>query len=167
MQDAVGENRRATPRKQDEAAKAGAQRTEGAATAPAESGAAKRPDGGEPAEGPHVAGESTGGSGGRGSADSTERTHAGQQHVLPGAERAPDPELAQRRADERLKPKVAQRPADFGLFSDESKQTDLVDMARKAPLDQEAARKEVLALADAKEPQPISAKTVKDMTDEQ
>ena len=78
---------------------------------------------------------------------STERTPAGQQHVLPGAERAPDTELAQRRADERLKPKVAQRPADFGLFSDESKQTDLVDRARKAPLDQEAARTQTVPRA--------------------
>jgi hypothetical protein len=146
---------------------AGAQRTEGTATAPVETGAGARPNGGESTEGAHPAGDSTGGPGGRGPSESTERTPAGQQHVLPGAERAPDTELAQRRADERLNPKVAQRPADFGLFSEESKQTDLIDMARKAPLDQEAARKEVLALADAKEPQPISAKTVKDMTDEQ
>jgi hypothetical protein len=33
----------------------------------------------------------------------------------------------------RLKPKVAQKPADEGLFGDESQQTDLVDMARKPP----------------------------------
>ena len=126
---------------------AGAQRTEGTATAPVETGAAKRPDGGKPEERAHPAGDSTGGPGGRGPSESTERTPAGQQHVLPGAERAPDTELAQRRADERLKPKVAQRPADFGLFSDESKQTDLVDRARKAPLDQEAARTQTVPRA--------------------
>lgn len=124
MQDTVGENQRATPRTQDEAAKAGAQRTEGTATAPVETGAGARPNGGESTEGAHPAGDLTGGPGGRGPSESTERTPAGQQHVLPGAERAPDAELAQRRADERLKPKVAQRPAGFGLFSDESKQTD-------------------------------------------
>jgi hypothetical protein len=41
-----------------------------------------------------------------------------------------DAELAQRRADQALKPKVAQRPMDEGLFGDTSQQTDLVDMAR-------------------------------------
>jgi hypothetical protein len=61
----------------------------------------------------------------------TERTEAGEQHVLPGAERISDAEHAQRGADAGLKPSVAQKPADEGLFGDESKQTDLVDLARK------------------------------------
>jgi len=55
------------------------------------------------------------------------------QLVIPGAERITSAELAKRRAAERLKPKVEQKPADQGLFSDESKQTDLVDLARKPP----------------------------------
>lgn len=60
----------------------------------------------------------------------TERTTAGEQHVLPGTERISDAELAKRRSEQSLKPKVAQRPADEGLFSDENKQRDLVDQVR-------------------------------------
>ncbi|HWW46329.1 MAG TPA: LPD38 domain-containing protein [Xanthobacteraceae bacterium] len=64
-------------------------------------------------------------------------TPAGQQSVLPGAGRISDGELAQRKVDERLKPAVAQKAADEGLFGDESKQTDLLDRvaanAGKAP----------------------------------
>ena len=40
-------------------------------------------------------------------------------------------EIARRTAIAPLKPKTAQRPCDFGLFSDDAKQTDLVDLARK------------------------------------
>jgi hypothetical protein len=61
----------------------------------------------------------------------TERTSAGEQAVLPGAERISDREHAQRGADERLKPKAEQKAADEGLFGDESKQTDLLDAAKK------------------------------------
>jgi N12 class adenine-specific DNA methylase len=61
----------------------------------------------------------------------TERTEAGEQGVIPGAERISDAELAQRKADEGLKPKVQQKPADIGLFGDEDKQSDLVDLTRK------------------------------------
>jgi hypothetical protein len=46
-----------------------------------------------------------------------------------------EPDLAgtlQRKADASLKPAVPQEPCDVGLFSDESKQVDLVDMLRKA-----------------------------------
>jgi hypothetical protein len=57
-----------------------------------------------------------------------ESTRAGDQHVIPGAERMPT-ELARRRAAEPLRPKARQRPVDHGLFSDDSKQTDLVDRA--------------------------------------
>lgn len=59
----------------------------------------------------------------------TEHTAAGEQHTIPGAERISSTELVKRRAAEPLKPKAKQRPADHGLFSDESKQTDLVDRA--------------------------------------
>ena len=62
---------------------------------------------------------------------STEKTGAGEQHVIPGAEPIGTAEHAQRGADEKLKPKAAQKAADEGLFGDESKQTDLVDMAKK------------------------------------
>jgi hypothetical protein len=53
------------------------------------------------------------------------------QVELPGCE----PDLAgalQRRADAPLKPTKPQEPCDVGLFSDESKQVELVDMLRKA-----------------------------------
>ena len=56
-----------------------------------------------------------------------ERTAAGEQHVLPGAERISDAELANRRAEQPLKPKAAQTPTDHGLFSDEAKQGSLFD----------------------------------------
>jgi hypothetical protein len=54
-----------------------------------------------------------------------ERTAAGEQHVLPGAERISDAKLAKRRAKQPLKPKAEQKPADEGLFSDENKQASL------------------------------------------
>lgn len=54
-------------------------------------------------------------------------TPAGQQTVLPGAEKATQATMAQRRADAPLKPKAIQRPCDAGLFSDDAKQIDLVD----------------------------------------
>jgi hypothetical protein len=44
------------------------------------------------------------------------------QAVLPGAERATQAELAQRRANAPLKPKATQRPCDAGLFSDTANQ---------------------------------------------
>ena len=52
-------------------------------------------------------------------------TEAGQQTVLPGAERASDATMAQRRANSPLKPRRAQQPCDVGLFSDEANQRDL------------------------------------------
>lgn len=86
---------------------------------------------GEPARG---AGESTGGGSEPVAAaePASERTEAGEQHILPGAERISDAERAKRGADAGLKPKVAQKPADEGLFSDQAGQTDLVDLARKS-----------------------------------
>ena len=53
----------------------------------------------------------------------TESTTAGEQHVIPGAEKISGAEVAKRKAGQPLKPQVAQKPADHGLFSDESKQT--------------------------------------------
>lgn len=46
------------------------------------------------------------------------------QTVIPGAERARDADIAQRRADAPLRPKRDQKAADIGLFSDEEEQTD-------------------------------------------
>lgn len=58
-------------------------------------------------------------------------TEAGEQHVIPGAEKISDAELAKRKAAKALKAKVNQKPADEGLFGDEANQTDLVDLAGK------------------------------------
>jgi len=48
----------------------------------------------------------------------TESTRAGEQHVIPGAEKVSDAEVAKRKAGEPLKPKAEQKPADEGLFGD-------------------------------------------------
>lgn len=40
-------------------------------------------------------------------------------------------EIARRKAATPLKPKTPQSPCDFGLFSDDAKQIDLVDLARR------------------------------------
>ena len=40
-------------------------------------------------------------------------------------------EIARRKTATPLKPKVAQKPVDFGLFSDDASQIDLVDLARR------------------------------------
>ena len=60
-----------------------------------------------------------------------ECTSAGEQHVIPGAEKISDAEVAKRKAAEPLKPKVGQKPADECLFGHWSYQTDLVDLAAK------------------------------------
>jgi hypothetical protein len=57
----------------------------------------------------------------------TESTTAGEQHVIPGAEKISGAEVAKRKARQPLKPQVAQKPADHGLFSDASKQIDFID----------------------------------------
>ncbi len=64
----------------------------------------------------------------------TESTSAGEQHVIPGAEKVSYSyaELAKRKAKEPLKPKVGQKPADEGLFGHGANQTDLVDLAAKS-----------------------------------
>jgi hypothetical protein len=40
-------------------------------------------------------------------------------------------EIAKRKTSAPLKPKTPQKPCDFGLFSDDAKQSDLVDLARR------------------------------------
>lgn len=58
----------------------------------------------------------------------TERTKAGEQHILAGAERISDAKLAQRRSDQPLQPRKAQLPCDVGLFGDDRDQVDLMDL---------------------------------------
>lgn len=55
------------------------------------------------------------------------RSEAGEQRVLAGTEKISDAELAERRGEQPLKPKTAQKPTEKGLFSEQNKQTDLVD----------------------------------------
>ena len=62
----------------------------------------------------------------------TESTTAGEQHVIPGAEKVSEAEVAKRKAGEPLKPKVGQKPADEGLFGDWANQSDLVDLASRS-----------------------------------
>ena len=52
----------------------------------------------------------------------SEGTSAGEQHVIPGAEKISAAEIAKRKARQPLKPQVAQKPADHGLFSDATTQ---------------------------------------------
>ena len=63
----------------------------------------------------------------------SEGTSAGEQHVIPGAEKISGAEVANRKAGQPLKPQVAQKPADHGLFSDESKQIDFIDEPVASP----------------------------------
>jgi hypothetical protein len=56
---------------------------------------------------------------------------AKQQTTIPGTAPITQRELAERRARNPLRPNVAQKPCDVGLFSDESAQLDLVDLARR------------------------------------
>ncbi len=57
-----------------------------------------------------------------------DRTKIGDQHVIPGAERARDSALAKRRAAQPLRPAVPQKACDVGLFGDSAAQIDLIDM---------------------------------------
>jgi hypothetical protein len=54
-----------------------------------------------------------------------DRTAAGAQHVLAGAERVSLAAVAKRRAGGPLRPSRAQLPCDPGLFSDDAAQADL------------------------------------------
>jgi hypothetical protein len=55
------------------------------------------------------------------------------QTTLPGTERIGQGELAQRRADQPLKPKVEQKPMEEGLFSDQAKQKELFQKESAPP----------------------------------
>ncbi len=61
----------------------------------------------------------------------TDRTPAGPQHVLPGAEKASDTAMVRRAAVKPLRASVPQRPCAVGLFSDETLQTDLMSLIRR------------------------------------
>lgn len=58
-----------------------------------------------------------------------DRTPIGDQHVIPGAEKATDATMAQRRANAPLRPTRIQLPIG-GLFGDTHTQTDLIDAIR-------------------------------------
>lgn len=74
-----------------------------------------------------------------------ERTDAGDQFTL-GDATAPvsSAAIAGKRADEPLRPRAPQQALDVGLFGDDSKQTDLMDLVR-APAKAEPAKAEPLA----------------------
>ncbi len=61
-----------------------------------------------------------------------EPTEQGPQTVIPGAERISDKEAIERKADERIKPKVPQAPMDEGIFDTGArKQGDLIDEIKR------------------------------------
>jgi hypothetical protein len=60
-----------------------------------------------------------------------DRTAAGHQFVLSGAERAADAAMTSRAAQAPLRARVPQLPCDHGLFSDDRLQTDLIGMASR------------------------------------
>ena len=63
----------------------------------------------------------------------TEITRAGEQHVIPGAEKISGAEVAKHKVGQPLKPQVAQKPADHGPFSDERWQIDFIDEPVASP----------------------------------
>lgn len=60
-----------------------------------------------------------------------DKTPAGAQHVLPGAEKISEATMARRAGAKHLRAIVPQRPCDVGLFSDDASQTDLLDPIRQ------------------------------------
>jgi hypothetical protein len=66
---------------------------------------------------------------------STERTKVGEQPSLPGTDLISNAEVAKRRAAEPLRPKARQKQADGGLFSNDNKQTDLIDLVKREAKD--------------------------------
>lgn len=68
----------------------------------------------------------------------TQREAEGQMR-MPGL-KVEDDRLAQRKSDEPLKPGVAQKPMDIGLFSDEAKQTELFQAEQAPPFYSAVAR---------------------------
>lgn len=72
-----------------------------------------------------------------------EKTEAGQQTVIAGAEKISDKSLAERKMAGGKRASVAQKPADDGLFDTGArKQTDLLDAVKAAPVKVEAATTE-------------------------
>lgn len=61
----------------------------------------------------------------------TERTVAGEQHTIPGAERISDAERVRRESAKPLRAESVQKSADEGLFGQDALQSDLVDLARR------------------------------------
>jgi hypothetical protein len=61
----------------------------------------------------------------------TDRTPAGEQYELAGASKISKAEHAARLAAAPLRPRKAQAACDLGLFSDDARQADLVDLARR------------------------------------
>jgi hypothetical protein len=57
-----------------------------------------------------------------------DRTPAGPQHVLPGAEKASDAAMARHAATKPLRARKPQEPCDRGLFSGDAAQADLLDL---------------------------------------
>jgi hypothetical protein len=57
-----------------------------------------------------------------------DRTRAGPQHVLPGAEKASDATMARRAAAKPLRASAPQQPCDIGLFSNDAAQSDLLHL---------------------------------------
>jgi hypothetical protein len=60
-----------------------------------------------------------------------DRTPAGPQHVLPGAEKASDAAMVRRAASKPLQACIPQQMCDIGLFSDGASQTDLLDLIER------------------------------------
>jgi hypothetical protein len=56
-----------------------------------------------------------------------------KQIKVPGTEPLTSAEMAKRQAAAPLRPIVAQKPCDVGLFSDNAAQVDLIDMLRRSP----------------------------------
>ena len=57
-----------------------------------------------------------------------DRTPAGPQHVLLGAEKASDATMARLAAAKPLRPRIPQAPCNIGLFSDDAAQSDLLHL---------------------------------------
>ncbi len=71
----------------------------------------------------------------------SEKTAAGEQTVVPGAEQISQAEQAQRKSDEKLKAKTEQKPMESGLFGDERNQTDIFDKPKLDSLPRVQQRK--------------------------
>lgn len=62
----------------------------------------------------------------------TEKTDAGEQHLIPGVAPISDAERLKQQLAANLAPAVAQKPCNHGLFDDGARdQLDLVELAKK------------------------------------